>query len=157
VLDSQHRGLPHSKRCCLCDQAQETIHHLLTSCVFAHQVWFSLLQKVSLQDLTTQPDDLPFDDWLARTNERVDDHQVKKGLNSIVLGAWWIWNHCSLCVLYGTLLNLAGVLSLNREELHCGDLARFKVFLISLHLHQMVASFLLGHSHVLILVIGMLV
>jgi len=57
-------------------------------------------------------------------------------------------------MLYGILLNLAGVLLLNREELHCGNLARFKVFLISLHLHQMVASFLLGRSHVLILVIG---
>lgn len=84
-------------------------------------------------------------------------NQVTNGLNSIVLGAWSIWSHCSLCVLYGILLNLAGVLSLSRQELHCGGLAGFKVFLISLHLHQMVANFLLGRSHVLILVIGMLV
>lgn len=127
VLDSQHRGLPYSKCCRLCDQAQETIDHLLTSCVFAHQVWFSLLQKVSLQDITPQPDDLSFDDWLARTNERVDDHQVKKGS---ILSFWMLggFGTIAACVCFMAFF-LAGVLSLNREELHCGDLAGLKVFL----------------------------
>jgi hypothetical protein len=31
------RNLPHPDRCLLCDQEEETIHHLLTTCVFARQ------------------------------------------------------------------------------------------------------------------------
>lgn len=127
-MSSQHRGLQHPQRCHRCDQAQQKIDHLLTSCVFARQVCFSILQKVRLQDLTPQPDDLSFDDWWARKNERDDDHQVKKELNSIILGAWSIWYHCSLCVFYG-ILNLAGVLSLAREEQHCGVWTGSRYFL----------------------------
>jgi hypothetical protein len=32
-----HRGLPHPKHCPLCDQAAETIYHLLILCVFARE------------------------------------------------------------------------------------------------------------------------
>jgi hypothetical protein len=30
----------------MCDQQDETISHLLTSCAFARQVWLGLLQRV---------------------------------------------------------------------------------------------------------------
>lgn len=35
------RGLPHHDACPLCDQEQESIDHLLISCVFARSVWFA--------------------------------------------------------------------------------------------------------------------
>jgi hypothetical protein len=35
------RGLPHPEKCPLCDQEEETINHLILSCVFARQAWFS--------------------------------------------------------------------------------------------------------------------
>jgi hypothetical protein len=37
------RGLPHQAACPLCDQEQETIDHILVSCVFARSVWHSIL------------------------------------------------------------------------------------------------------------------
>jgi hypothetical protein len=38
------RNLPHPQCCLLCDQEEETINHLLSSCVFARQFWFLLLR-----------------------------------------------------------------------------------------------------------------
>jgi hypothetical protein len=38
----------------MCDQQDETISHLLTSCVFARQVWSGLLQPVGLLALMQQ-------------------------------------------------------------------------------------------------------
>ena len=45
-------GLPHLGRCLLYDQAEETTEHLLISCVFSRQVWYNILHKVGLQDLS---------------------------------------------------------------------------------------------------------
>uniref|UniRef100_A0A452YW54 Reverse transcriptase zinc-binding domain-containing protein n=1 Tax=Aegilops tauschii subsp. strangulata TaxID=200361 RepID=A0A452YW54_AEGTS len=36
------RGLPHQDTCPFCDQHEESIQHLLLSCVFARQVWHEL-------------------------------------------------------------------------------------------------------------------
>jgi len=35
----------------LCDQEHETVQHLLTSCLFARQFWFSILQPLGLTNL----------------------------------------------------------------------------------------------------------
>lgn len=99
-------------------QAEESNDHLLILCVFGRQVWYILLQKVSLQDLTHQPDDWHSDDWWAKSNERVDG-QVQKGLNSIIiLAAWAIWNLRNRCVIDGILPSLNGVLEVIREQLY---------------------------------------
>jgi hypothetical protein len=40
------RSLPHPARCAQCDNDEKTINNLYITCVFAHQFWFSLLQRV---------------------------------------------------------------------------------------------------------------
>ena len=57
------RGLPHPAQCPLCDQEEETVNHLLVSCVFARQFWFYLLQHFGIQQFCPQPSDLSFDVW----------------------------------------------------------------------------------------------
>jgi len=57
------KGLPHPTVCPLSDQVEETIDHLLISCVFSRQMWFNVLQGLGLQALAPGPDDLIFDDW----------------------------------------------------------------------------------------------
>ncbi|WVZ70125.1 hypothetical protein U9M48_018818, partial [Paspalum notatum var. saurae] len=42
------RGLQHPKRYPLCDQEEETVQHLLISCVFARIVWFAILERTGL-------------------------------------------------------------------------------------------------------------
>ena len=57
------QGLQHPAACPLCDQAQETIDHLLVSCVFARQMWFYILQRFGLQELAPNLEDENFDEW----------------------------------------------------------------------------------------------
>lgn len=45
------RGRPHPESCPLCDQAAESIQHLLINCVVALEVWFHALAKVGLQNI----------------------------------------------------------------------------------------------------------
>ena len=44
----QKRGLPHPDKSVLCDQEVETVQHILTSCVFAHDFWFKILAPLDL-------------------------------------------------------------------------------------------------------------
>jgi hypothetical protein len=80
------RGMDHPEKCLLCDQ-EETLDHIMISCVFARQFWFNLLQQVHLQMLEPQPG-VSFLEWWQEANERAPG-LIRKGLNSLViLGAW---------------------------------------------------------------------
>jgi hypothetical protein len=57
------RGLPHPEHCPLCDQEDETLDHLLVSCVFTRQFWYMVLRQVGLHSLAPQPTELIFDEW----------------------------------------------------------------------------------------------
>jgi hypothetical protein len=82
------REMDHLEKCPLCDQEEESIDHLLLSCVFARQFWFSLFQQLNLQEFTPQIDTISFMNWW----QMVIDLPLgprRKGLNSmIILGAW---------------------------------------------------------------------
>ena len=117
------RGLPHPATCPLCDQAEETIDHLMISCVLSRQFWFNILQLFGLDVLAPQPNDSCFDDWWANSSDKVTG-QVKKGLNSIIiLGAWSLWIHRNHCVFYGGTPNLATIVSAFKEEVRQWALA----------------------------------
>jgi hypothetical protein len=110
------RGLPHPEHCPLCDQEDETLDHLLVSCVFTRQFWYTVLQQVGLQSLAPQQTDLVFDEWWEKTNMAASGI-TKRGLNSLViLGAWTIWNHRNKCVFDGINPNMAEALILLEEE-----------------------------------------
>ena len=44
------RGLPHPSHCPFCDQEEENIQHLLTTCVLARDFWYQILSVLGLQD-----------------------------------------------------------------------------------------------------------
>jgi hypothetical protein len=110
------RGLPHPEHCPLCDQEDETLDHLLVSCVFTRQFWYTVLRQVGLQSLAPQQTDLVFDEWWEKTDMAVSGI-TKRRLNSlIILGAWTIWNNRNKCVFDGINPNMAEALILLREE-----------------------------------------
>lgn len=91
---------PRDKR----DQEDETINHLLISCVFARQFWYLLLRQLGLYSLSLQPSDSSFDSWWEKAIG-AKSGLMQKYLNSlIVLGVldslespelllrFW-WNH----------------------------------------------------------------
>jgi hypothetical protein len=118
-------GLDHPEKCPLCDQMEETMNHLLVSCVFSRQFWFNLLRQVQLQDLTPQPDNNSFMEWWGNLNNQVTG-PTKKGLNSIIiLCAWTIWKHRNRCIFNGVTPNLTACLT-KAEERKMWELAGAK-------------------------------
>ncbi|GJN13726.1 hypothetical protein PR202_gb00464 [Eleusine coracana subsp. coracana] len=83
-----NRGLDHPEKCPLCDQEEETIQHLLTTCVVAREVWYKLLQPLGLVSSAPRRWELSFVDWWRKTTKKVKKED-RKGVNSlIILGAW---------------------------------------------------------------------
>jgi len=97
----EKRGLPHPEQCPLCDQEDETVQHLLVSCVVARQVWFKLLAPLNLGDCIPRQRERSFAEWWCKVLKKVKK-EYKKGVNSlIILGAWMIWKHRNACVFEG--------------------------------------------------------
>lgn len=87
----EKRGMPHPDVCPMCDQAQETIQHLLSACILARRFWHKILSALGLGHLTPTADEESFAEWWRRMSLRVSKNR-KKGLNSlIILGAWCLW------------------------------------------------------------------
>jgi hypothetical protein len=78
------RGLPHPEHCPLCDQEDETLDHLLVSCVFTRQFWYMILRQVGLHSLAPQPTYLIFDEWWEKAS-RATSGITKEGLNSLII------------------------------------------------------------------------
>jgi hypothetical protein len=74
----QRRGLPHPERCPLCDQEEENIQHITTTCVFARQFWFSIIQTVNLSHLTPSNNITSFAEWWRRSWKRVQKQHRKE-------------------------------------------------------------------------------
>ena len=130
MLDSwslaKKRGLPHPDCCPLCDQEEETVQHLLTTCVFARQFWFSILQSLNLSQLVPRHTDNSFADWWKKSWKKLQKH-LRKGFNSLViLGAWVIWKHRNACVFDGTTPNLQGALQSFKDECHLWQISGAK-------------------------------
>jgi len=102
----QKRGLPHPEHCPLCDQDDETVQHLLTSCVFARQFWFSILQPLNLTSLVPNRRCASLAEWWKKSWRKIPK-QHRKGFNSLViLGAWTLWKQRNACVFYGATPNI---------------------------------------------------
>lgn len=97
----ERRGLQHPDSCLLCDQEEETIQHILTSCVFTRQVWAAVLGKIGLLHLAPSLDFDIFKYWWRWAARRVPK-AARKGLNSLViLTSWSIWKLRNRCVFDG--------------------------------------------------------
>jgi hypothetical protein len=120
------RGLDHSEKCPLCDQDEETINHLLVSCVFAKQFWFEFLRHANLQGLAPQSGIVSFLDWWTQATERSMGME-KRGIDSsIILGVWTLWKHQNRCVFDAMMPNLAVGLAQVAEDRKMWELARAK-------------------------------
>ena len=82
IADRLHkRGLPHPERCPLCDEADETVQHILTSCLFEKQFWFLVLQPLSLAHVMPSHIISSFAERWWRSWKKIPKH-LRKGFNS---------------------------------------------------------------------------
>jgi hypothetical protein len=87
---SRH-GLPHPDCCPFCDQEEETIHHLLCTCIFSWQFWQQLLCWFVLPDLAPQSVLVSLFEWWQQAGDTLNK-DTRQGFNSlVVLGAWILW------------------------------------------------------------------
>jgi len=113
-------------RCPLCDQEDETIQHLLTTCVFARQFWFSVLQPLNLTHLVPSRTSSSLADWWKKSWKKLQK-QLRKGFNSLViLGAWIIWKHRNACIFDGAAPNLQRALQAFKDEFHLWQISGAK-------------------------------
>lgn len=85
-------GLPHDPICKLCDQENETPHHLLVGCAFSRIIWHDILAWCRTPALPPDGTTGLFDWWTAAINN--SPACLRKGLSSvIILTTWAIWKH----------------------------------------------------------------
>ncbi|WVZ52503.1 LOW QUALITY PROTEIN: hypothetical protein U9M48_003556 [Paspalum notatum var. saurae] len=116
------RGLPHQSACPFCDQAPETINHVLSSCVLAREVWTVVLQK--LNQVMRPPDSgSRLNSWWCRTVSSLPK-ELRKGFNSLVLlVSWELWKHRNACVFEKVRLDAQAVMHSLAAEGHLWCLA----------------------------------
>jgi hypothetical protein len=93
-----HRNQEHPPNFISGDQEEDSVQHLLITCVIPREVWHWALSLVSLRSkLHSQ---MTPNSWSGHaklfTDCRVDRHHCKgyNSLNSLpVLVTWWIWKH----------------------------------------------------------------
>jgi hypothetical protein len=110
------RGLPHPDACPFCDQEDETVQHILVSCVFAREVWLLIFQRMGLLTITPQPLAVHFTSWWCKAIQGVDK-ELKKDLNSlIILVVWEILKHHNDCIFNGAQPSVTQVLQTVENE-----------------------------------------
>lgn len=117
------RNLPHPDKCLLCDQEDEDIQHLITSCVFARDFWFRVLSPLGLQRCVPSRHVASLAEWWRKSVKKVPKDK-RKGYNTlIILGAWLLWEHCNACVFERARPCLNELLRSFRDKQHLWGLA----------------------------------
>jgi hypothetical protein len=74
----------------LCDQAVETLDHLLVQCVVTRETWFKVLRPLGWRNLILMPNVGMVDWWLRSC--KVVTKAYRKAFNYLVfLVAWSLW------------------------------------------------------------------
>jgi hypothetical protein len=118
-------GMSHPIVCPLCDQEQETVQHLLTTCVFARRFWHGILSPFNLEHLIPSPVEASFVECSGGVINQM--HKDKKGFDSaIILGAWCLWLHRNRVIFHEESPSIVKVLRSFFDELACWVLAGAK-------------------------------
>jgi hypothetical protein len=92
------RGLPHQPACPFCDQAEESINHLLSTCVLSREVWTWILRELRLDKVKPPCPSSRFRSWWSQAAASLDK-DLRKGFNTLVILVTWIlWKHRNVCV-----------------------------------------------------------
>ena len=114
----QNMGLVHPAHCPLCDQEDETAQHILTSCVFAWQFWFSILQPLNLSTLAPTRHTISIAEWWKKSWRKVP-RLLRMGFNSLViLWAKILWKHRKSCMFNGSASSIKQSLQSFKDESH---------------------------------------
>lgn len=107
------RGLPHQDACPLCDQHEETMDHLMVTCVFAREVWHWISVDTGRPEFQPR-DDETLGEWCIRQDLR-NEHR-KSTWAKCLLGMWMLWKHRNDIVFNGASPSIARITERLGEE-----------------------------------------
>lgn len=109
----RRHGLDAWELCYLCDQAEETIDHILASCPVTREVWFFALQAFGKQ--LPQTASSTFQWW--RTLRRLFHGDQRPGLDSLfAIISWTIWKERNARCFRGAAAAISDLLQLIKGE-----------------------------------------
>ena len=83
-------GLQDSNDCVCCDQAPETMDHILLGCVFSRQVWHICMLKLQLQEVIVVAQENAMHWWLR--SRKLVPKLLRRGFDSFFfLVGWSLW------------------------------------------------------------------
>ncbi|WVZ54786.1 LOW QUALITY PROTEIN: hypothetical protein U9M48_005535, partial [Paspalum notatum var. saurae] len=115
----QRHGLQETDDCALCDQAVETMEHLLTKCPFVSEIWFKIFSALGWISRLPPPN-MSFLDWWLR--ERKGFGKLpRRGFDALLLLVAWMERNDR--VFRGKASSLRGLLKRMVEEANLWALA----------------------------------
>lgn len=108
-----HHGCDARDRCYLCDQAPETIDHIIASCPFTRELWCFILQAPGFQ--LPQGTQSTLSCW--RKLRKLSDGQRRKGLDSLfALVSWHVWKERNARCFWDATSTVAEMLQIIKME-----------------------------------------
>jgi hypothetical protein len=117
----ERRMLPHPAACPLCNQAPETLQHLLLGCVVAQEIWVWALNLWERMPWLPLADAKILHWWTSRPCPQVTQRDL---WTSIILLFWCIWRHRNDVVFNGARSDVEAIRARVREEYSSWRLAR---------------------------------
>ena len=109
-------GLEARELCYLCDQATETIDHILASCPFSRELWFHILQTFRRQLPPTTATTVRW--W--RDLRSLFDGEQRSGFDSLfALVSWQVWKERNARCFRGQSASFSDLLQLIKAEADC--------------------------------------
>lgn len=92
----RRHGLQDTDDCILCDQAPETMDHILLGCVFSREVWAACLRSLRLHGLVQVREECAMV-WWTTARKRLPK-ALRRGFDScFMLIAWLLWKERNSC------------------------------------------------------------
>lgn len=108
------RGIPHSEKCHLCDQQDETPLHLILQCPFARAVWFLVAADLATPSLFVAAQQATsiatwWNDFACSLG--------KKAKSAVIYTAWNIWKERNRRVFDHKILHESAILQLIKQDI----------------------------------------
>jgi hypothetical protein len=110
------RGLPHHAVCPLCDQAIESIQHLLVECTFTRQIWHETIAWLRLPCSAPTTTTTSLLDWWQEAKQNVPRPMLKGLTSASLLVPWMVWKQRNSCVFEGARPSFSHTMALIKAE-----------------------------------------
>lgn len=107
------RGLPHQTSCPMCNQQQETMHHLMLECSFAKLIWLAMSRLTNTVEFQPRQDE-PLEQWCIRQYGASTNRKAHRAKCLLVM--WIIWKQRNDVVFNGATPSIQRTMQRIQEE-----------------------------------------